>query len=240
MNAPARRPPWRSFLLLSRVSNLPTVWSNVLAGSAGAVAGGFSPTGGQTLAAVTISASLFYVGGMFLNDAFDAQFDRRARPERPIPRGEVSRRAAFTIGYVLLALGLLPLALAPLATALAVALGAAIVLYDSHHKGVALAPVLMGACRGLVYAIAAAAQVGTVPMDVVAGGLVMTAYVAGLTVVAKSAGAHARWLVPLLIGGISVVDALFILFAAHDVTLAFVAAVGFPLTFVLQRWVPGD
>jgi hypothetical protein len=27
-----RRPRWRAYLLLSRVSNLPTVWTNVLAG----------------------------------------------------------------------------------------------------------------------------------------------------------------------------------------------------------------
>lgn len=233
------RPLWRSLLLLSRVSNLPTVWSNVLAGSA-AAAGLSASIDWRALGAVTLGASLFYSGGMFLNDAFDAPFDRRARRERPIPRGEVSERSAFAIGYVLLALGLVSLALAPVALALGVALGGAIVLYDARHKGFTLAPLLMGACRGLVYAIAAAAQTGTVPAVVIAGGLVMTAYVAGLTVVARSAGAHARWLVPLLIAGISVVDSLFIVFTAHDVTIALAAATGLPLTLVLQRWVPGD
>jgi len=239
MSAPATRRLWRSLLLLSRVSNLPTVWSNALAGSAAATVG-LGSNDWVALAAVTLSASLFYTGGMFLNDAFDAQFDRRVRPERPIPRGEVSEPTAFTIGYFLLALGLVSLALAPLAMALGVVLGAAIVLYDARHKGFTFAPALMGACRGLVYAIAAAAQTGTVPVVVIAGGLVMTAYVAGLTVVAKSAGARAPLVVPLLIAGISVVDSLFIVFTAHDLKLAFVAAVGFPLTLVLQRWVPGD
>jgi 4-hydroxybenzoate polyprenyltransferase len=231
---------WRCLLLLSRVSNLPTVWSNVLAGSAAAAAARLAPTDWWALAAVTLSASLFYTGGMFLNDAFDAQFDRRARPERPIPRGEISAQSAFAIGYVLLAIGLLSLARAPVAMALGVVLGAAIVFYDARHKGITLAPALMGACRGLVYAIAAAAQTGTVPFVVLVGGLAMTAYVAGLTVVAKSAGARAPWIVPLLIAGISVVDSLFILATGHDFKLALVAAVGFPLTLVLQRWVPGD
>jgi hypothetical protein len=32
----ARRPRWRSYLLLARVSNVPTVWSNVLAGMSAA------------------------------------------------------------------------------------------------------------------------------------------------------------------------------------------------------------
>jgi 4-hydroxybenzoate polyprenyltransferase len=240
VSARAKRPLWRCLLLLSRVSNLPTVWSNVVAGSAAAAAGRLASNDWPALAVVTLSASLFYTGGMFLNDAFDAQFDRRARPERPIPRGEVSEQSAFAIGYVLLGLGLLSLAWAPVAMALGVVLGAAIVFYDSHHKGFTLAPALMGACRGLVYAIAAAAQTGTVPVVVVAGGLVMTAYVAGLTVVARNAAARAPWVVPLLIAGISVVDSLFIVVITHEPRLAIVAAAGFPLTLVLQRWVPGD
>lgn len=65
---------------LGRVSNLPTVWSNVLAGAALAGAAGVSP---PALVALMIAISLFYVGGMWLNDAFDAEIDARERPERP-------------------------------------------------------------------------------------------------------------------------------------------------------------
>jgi len=62
-----------------------------------------------------------------------------------------------------------------------------------------------------------------------------------LTVVAKRAGANARWLVPALIAGISLVDAVFILVVSPSrAPLALVAAVGCPLTLFLQRWVPGD
>ena len=55
----------------------------------------------------------------------------------------------------------------------------------------------------------------------------MTAYVAGLTVVAKRAGANARWLIPALIAGISMVDAVFILVVEPAaLPLACVAALG--------------
>jgi hypothetical protein len=109
------------------------------------------------------------------------------------------------------------------------------------HKGNPVAPLVMGACRGLVYAVSAAVVVGAVPRAVVVGALAMTLYVAGLTVVAKRVGSHARWLVPALIAGISLVDALFVLTVAPAApSLAVLAALGFPLTLFLQRYVPGD
>ncbi|HLY88157.1 MAG TPA: UbiA family prenyltransferase, partial [Acetobacteraceae bacterium] len=72
-------------LKLGRVSNLPTVWSNVLTGMA--LAG--AATADCRLLILVVSLSLFYIGGMFLNDAFDHGFDAKARPERPIPSGQV-------------------------------------------------------------------------------------------------------------------------------------------------------
>ena len=72
----------RTLLILGRVSNLPTVWSNCLAGwwLAGAGSAGKLP-----LLLLGISAQ--YIGGMYLNDAFDADFDRQRRAARPIPSG---------------------------------------------------------------------------------------------------------------------------------------------------------
>ena len=102
----AKRPRWRAYLLLARVSNLPTVWSNVLAGCTGAAAasGLALDTGGAVRSA--LAASLFYTGGMFLNDAFDAPVDRVQRPERPIPRGDAPLAEVFVVGAACLALGL--------------------------------------------------------------------------------------------------------------------------------------
>ena len=41
------------------------------------------------LVVLGLAVSLFYVGGMYLNDAFDAGWERQHRPERPIPAGQV-------------------------------------------------------------------------------------------------------------------------------------------------------
>jgi 4-hydroxybenzoate polyprenyltransferase len=209
----------RSYLLLSRVSNLPTVWSNVLAGMCAAG----MPLDPGTYVQGALAVSLFYTGGMFLNDACDAPFDRRARPERPIPSGDVSRREAFVVGGAFLALGELLLAPDRNALLFGLTLAAAIVAYNYRHKGSHVAPIVMGACRGLVYCIGASLA-ATVTVAAAVGAAVMVTYVASLTVVAKMAGPSARWLVPLLIAGISIVDAIFILVVSSSSALALAAA----------------
>jgi 4-hydroxybenzoate polyprenyltransferase len=74
----------RVMLVLGRVSNLPTVWSNCLAGWV--LAGGGIQ---NELLVFCAGATFLYLGGMFLNDAFDTDFDRRHRPERPIVSGQI-------------------------------------------------------------------------------------------------------------------------------------------------------
>lgn len=229
-----RRPRWRAYLLLSRVSNLPTVWTNVLAGMCVVSA---AIDGGAYLR-VALAMSAFYTGGMFLNDAFDEPFDRTRRPERPIPSGDVTRSEVFVVGSLLLLIGELLLIPRAQAVTFGALLAAAIVWYDAQHKGSRVAPIVMGSCRGLVYCTAAAFVAG---MTVQAGiaAVVITIYVAGLTVVAKLAGPRARWLVPALIAAISLVDAAIIAISLSW-PLALLAVVGFPLTLFLQRFVPGD
>jgi 4-hydroxybenzoate polyprenyltransferase len=231
----ARRPRWYSFLLLSRFSNLPTVWTNVLAGMCAVSAA----PGWATYVSAALAASLFYMGGMFLNDAFDAPFDRAARPTRPIPAGDVSRQEVFATGAALLLAGELLLLRWGSAALFGLLLAAAILLYNARHKGDALAPVAMGACRGLVYLIAAAAA-GAISRAAAVAALMMVAYVSLLTVVAKMTGAEARRVVPLLIAGISLLDAAVILATSGSFPLTALAVVGFGLTLALQRVVPGD
>ncbi len=183
-------PRWRTYLELGRVSNLPTVWSNVLAGVL--VAKG--PLEPSLLAALLSASSLFYVGGMYLNDAFDRHVDARVRPERPIPSGRISAVEVFAIGFGMLAaaLGLLlwnalasgrPGGLASVGSG--GALAGAIVLYDAWHKGNPISPFLMGVCRMLVYVTGALAASGRVDGDVVGAALSLLAYLIGLTYVAK-------------------------------------------------------
>ena len=42
-----------------------------------------------------LSSAGLYLGGMVLNDVFDARLDAVERPERPIPSGRVSIRSVW-------------------------------------------------------------------------------------------------------------------------------------------------
>ena len=172
-----------TLLRLGRVSNLPTVWTNVLAGAV--LAGGDWRS--WRLGFVLLAMSLFYVGGMYLNDYFDRAVDARERPERPIPSGVISARAVGAIGLGLLGGGFVLIAAVGTltASALAALLAGTIVAYDFHHKRNPVAPLVMGACRALVYAATAAALTGGVPMLVVVAAVAVAAYVAGLTYAAR-------------------------------------------------------
>ena len=180
----------RVLLRLGRVSNLPTVWTNVLAGVVLA--------GPQIellpLAVLLIALSLFYVAGMYLNDAFDRDVDARERPERPIPSGQISGRAVFTAGLAMLAVGEALLAIVgfvsesghgwgPVVSGLALAL--AILYYNTHHKANPLSPLVMGFCRMLVYVTAALSVAPQLTEPVLLGAAVLLAYVAGLTYAAR-------------------------------------------------------
>jgi hypothetical protein len=172
----------RPVLRLGRVSNLPTVWTNTLAGAVLAGAAGF----GVQFAVMLAAFSLFYTGGMFLNDAFDAAFDAAQRPERPIPSGEVSRREVFGWGYGMMAAGVALLAWIGVAPALAgLALAVAITYYDWNHKGNVFSPVVMGICRVLVYVAAGLCITLALPDALWIGAALMLCYLIGLTYVAK-------------------------------------------------------
>ena len=188
---------FRTLLILGRVSNLPTVWSNCLAAwllNHGASWNNFY--------ALTAGATMLYLGGMFLNDAFDAGFDRKHRTERPIPAGQVSHRAVWQIGITLLALGWLCMLLLGFATALGgLLLVGAIVLYDAIHKRTRFAPLLMAACRFLLYLVAAAATQLPVSTSVQAHAFGLAVYITGLSHLARveSEGSLAsRWPLALL------------------------------------------
>jgi hypothetical protein len=173
----------RLFLRLGRVSNLPTVWTNVMAG---AILAGGDPSI-ATLVALAAILSLFYVGGMFLNDAFDRDIDARERPERPIPSGQIGLMEVLGIGFGCLGLGvvLLLLGFGARAGLAGSVLAATIVLYDVWHKQNPISPVIMGACRALVYVIAAIAVTGELPRPALYGALALWSYLIGLTYIAK-------------------------------------------------------
>lgn len=185
----------RALLVLGRASNLPTVWSNCLAGWA--LAGGVPLTSdyGEMIdeplrfLILCIGASLLYTGGMYLNDAFDSDFDRQHRRERPIPSGAIGIRAVWTLGFVWLAAGLACMFwLAqknPTTGVLAVMLAGTILIYDAVHKAFTLSPILMAGCRMLLVLMAASAGRLGVTGLTIWSALVLALYIVGLSYIAR-------------------------------------------------------
>lgn len=177
---------------LARASNLPTVWSNVLAGwllsGQGWHAGvGWALAGG----------ALAYAGGCTLNDAFDARWDRRHRPGRPIPAGLISERAVWILGGVELAAGVGCLLGAGCVWPLVMALVVSILVYDWSHKRSSWAVIPMGLCRVFLGWAAASMGGSWWPPDsgVVLWLSALFAYIMGLTLVARgeAVGGRVPW-----------------------------------------------
>ncbi|MST94719.1 MAG: prenyltransferase [Pedosphaera sp.] len=200
-------PTLRTLLVLGRVSNLPTVWSNCLAGW---LLGG----GGDwwRFGLLCAGATCVYVGGMYLNDAFDTQFDQQHRSERPIPSGAISSSLVWRLGFTWLAAGVAALfLLGPVPAALTVGLSLSVLVYDAIHKIFAFSPVLMAACRFFLYLVAATATGNDLTGLAVWSALALAAYIVGLTHLAKKEsvrGALRFW--PCLLLGAPILLALLI------------------------------
>ncbi|HJU05647.1 MAG TPA: UbiA family prenyltransferase [Nitrospiraceae bacterium] len=225
------------YLRLGRVSNLPTVWTNTLTGVV--LAGG-------SLDAVRVPAllaafSLLYIGGMFLNDGFDRDFDRRERPERPIPAGLITARTVFAMGYGMVLAGIVMIIAIGFEngwgpTVAAVTLAAAIIGYDAHHKRNPFGPWMMGLCRALIYITAAVVVAGELAFPVIAAATVLFCYVVGLTYIAKRKATPR--MVGTLIAGISLLDGVLML-SRGAIATAGLTGIAFFLTLRWQRAVQG-
>lgn len=144
----------RAWLEIMRISNAPTVVSNAIAGAVlgAAAANPAAPVIAIDHRAVVVFAPLLcYLGGMVLNDAFDAAVDARERPSRPIPSGRIPRAQAFIAGVLLLLGGIG----AALASGSAIAAGSVallallVVTYNAVHSYTAASVLLLALCRAL-------------------------------------------------------------------------------------------
>ncbi len=187
----------RALLVLGRVSNLPTIWSNCLCGWLIGVGYTKGAVDWTMLAWLCAGATLLYLGGMFLNDACDVDFDREHRKERPIPGGAIRVGAVWKIAIGLLAAGVGMLSIQGGMTALlALGLFNCIFLYNFIHKKTEWSPALIALCRVLLVLVAAsfafrtANAEGEFFLDPNGGramwtALVLGLYVAGLSCLAK-------------------------------------------------------
>jgi 4-hydroxybenzoate polyprenyltransferase len=122
---------------------------------------------------------------MFLNDAFDADFDRQHRIERPIPSGAVRPSTVWTIGFALLTSGAVLLFLVNYtAGCFGLLLALTILLYDAIHKRTNFSPVLMALCRFWLYLVAGSAAARGLT-EVIFHGAALAAYIIGLSYLAR-------------------------------------------------------
>src|SRR5262245_15812017 len=171
----------RTWLVLARASNLPTVWSNCIAGC---WLGGWAA--GGTVLLLCVAASLFYAGGMFLNDFCDVSFDRQYKQDRPIIGGQVSRReVGFDAAVLMLAGLLLGLAIKSSDQFWWDIQSLIVTAYDFLHKRISWAPVLMAACRFFLYLTAAAAGALGLTPRALGFAFALGLYVVGLSYLAR-------------------------------------------------------
>lgn len=189
----------RTLLVLGRVSNLTTVWSNLLAGCF--LAGGTVHP--RAMIPLLTAASFLYIGGMYLNNFCDAAFDARHCPQRPIPAKKISRITVGVLAAVWLVIGFVGLSrFTTLTFGIGIALTAMIVVYNLWHKGNPIAPLVMGLCRFLLYPLAGSIAEEGLSWNIFLWGAAVGIYVAGISWVARGEsrpGKPARWALSLLL-----------------------------------------
>ena len=91
-----------AYLKLLRLPNVFTALADIAMGFA-LVRQQADPPG--LLLCLLASSGFLYLAGMVLNDVWDVEIDRRERPTRPIPSGDVPLNTARMLGFALLSAG---------------------------------------------------------------------------------------------------------------------------------------
>lgn len=191
-----------SLLDWARLVRLPNVFTILADVAAAFLLVAHSPDPVWRFCCVLLAGVCLYWAGMILNDVFDVEVDRRERPLRPLPAGQISLSAARTAGWGLLASGVALAALSGYLPAedlaetwrpavIGILLAVAIVLYDGPLKRTFVAPLVMGLCRTLSFLLGASpVLVGDLPAygfapHVWAAAAGFGIYVMGITIMAR-------------------------------------------------------
>lgn len=200
-----------------RPANIVTAIADILAGMS--IAGFVFETNFlaiQTVVLLVLSTIGLYGGGVVLNDFFDAELDAIERPERPIPSGKVSKKAAALLGYGLLLWGIVTASFHSMYSAvLAVAIAVLCVLYDAWGKHQSfIGPINMGLCRGVNLVLGMSAITASVA-NTYWLGIVPVIYIAAITMVSRGE-VHGGKAPTLYFAGF-----LYLLVSSVQLTLAF-------------------
>lgn len=138
-------------------------WPNALIAGAGVLLGAWWASPARFLnfdvAVAVVSAWLVTAAVNSLNDAYDADIDRIAHPDRPVPRGELSARAAMRIGFgaMLLAFVVVQLAGDTVETLVLWALVGAYAYALGFSRQILLANLLVAVVASMPFVVGAAA-----------------------------------------------------------------------------------
>lgn len=231
----------KTYLELCRVSNLPSIWTNVLC--ALVLATGTFDHGRYLVLAVSLSC--LYLAGMCLNDICDSRYDAIHRPSRPIPSGAITLQSAGIVTFALLTTGVSLLSILPFREGLytGLILVAVIVWYDIWHKKSPVSVLLMASCRFLVFAVTARSVTGAVNSAVLIAGGVQFCYVIAVSLIARYENgrqAPRPWpVVPLMLAGICLIDGILLALLAGPWWI-FAGIGGYLLMQSGQKFVRGD
>lgn len=223
----------RSWGRLLRLPNLLTVPGDPLAGFLLVTRGNGSLLPGLWAA---IASLCFYAAGLIINDLCDIETDRKERPDRPLPSGQIRPLAAGAVALVLLGAGqAFCCMLDPQAWWMGFMLVLTIFLYNIGVKNIpVIGPLTMGACRGLNVMLGASAVPAAEPLPAVLllAVATMAGYIAAVTHIARremasTAIGNERWIpaVVLVFG--------FALLARIQVFGSILSWVGFSGAFLL-------
>ena len=145
----------RSLLATARIANVPSVVSNVWAGIAIGAAFQRWEHGGESVwpdaLFLTLAGICLYIGGNFLNDWHDREWDAKNRPERALPTGLFPPGMYLLLAILLEVLGvILALVVGWKCAVVAAVIVVCIVIYTRWHKKAVWPVIPMGLCRALL------------------------------------------------------------------------------------------
>ena len=179
---------------LARASNIPTVWSNVIAA--------YFLSGSNNYRELTLSligSSFLYASGMYLNDWFDADFDSKNAKHRPLPMGEIKQVTVLIYSILGFFIGITCLTMAALsATPWVLLLVTLIIWYNADHKENLMSPFIMASCRFTLYPMVSLACTTQVTPIVLLAGFSMFLYTLGISFTARTSG-HSKVAMSLFI-----------------------------------------
>lgn len=178
-----------------RPANIMTAIADILAGFAisGSVAeifdignGWFYIPEGEKLLLLILSTIGLYGGGVVLNDFFDAELDKKERPERPIPSGRASKFGAGILGVALLLWGIAAaFSVSDVSGAIAIGVACLATLYDAWGKHQSpFGPLNMGLCRGANLLLGISAVTAAIPERGFIA-IIPVIYIAAVTMVSR-------------------------------------------------------